>query len=68
MRVQVQHGNVEKALRKLKKKVNEDGRIQECRDRQEYTKPTTRRKKAKAAAKARWRKEVSKTSQPKRLY
>ena len=66
--VEVQDGNVEKALRKFKKKVNNDGKIQEVRARQEFVKPTTKRKLAKGAAKARWRKQLASTQAPKRLY
>ena len=66
--VEVENGNVEKALRKFKKKVNNDGKIQEYRARQEYVKPTTKKKLAQGAAKARWRKKVQSTQMPKRLY
>lgn len=64
--VEVRNGDVNKALRLFKKKVQEAGIIQEVRERQEYVKPTTRRKKAKAAAKARWRKKQEKMNE--RLY
>ena len=40
--------NVDKALRKFKKKILESGLIQEVRDRQEFVKPTTQRKIAKS--------------------
>jgi small subunit ribosomal protein S21 len=52
----VTDGNVEKALRKLKKKVTESGILQEVRDRMEYVKPTTKRKMKKGQARSRWRK------------
>ena len=46
----VHDGNVEKALRKLKKKVQEDRLLINLREREQYTKPTTQRKhKANAA-------------------
>ena len=38
-KVIVQDGNVEKALRKFKKKIAESNLLQEVRDRQEYVKP-----------------------------
>ena len=66
--VEVKDGNAEKALRKFKKKVLESGILNEIRDRQTYEKPTTVRKKKKAAARARWRKELAKTAMPKKLY
>ena len=38
-RVIVQDGNFEKALRKFKKKITDQGLLQEVRDRQEFVKP-----------------------------
>jgi small subunit ribosomal protein S21 len=64
----VQNDNVEKALRKFKKKVLESGLLRELRDREFYEKPTTARKKAKSAAKNRWRKKIDSEALPKRLY
>jgi small subunit ribosomal protein S21 len=61
-------GNVEKAMRKFKKKVLESGLLRELKERETYEKPTTRRKKAKAAAKNRWRKKVASEQLPKKLY
>lgn len=55
--VEVRNGDVTKALRIFKKKVMEAGIIQEVRDRQEYTKPSEKRAKAKAAGRARWMKK-----------
>jgi small subunit ribosomal protein S21 len=61
-------GNVEKALRKFKKKVLESGLLNELREREFYTKPTTARKQAKAAAKRRWKKKLRDESLPKKMY
>jgi small subunit ribosomal protein S21 len=66
--VVVQHDNVEKALRKFKKKVAESGLLQNLRERETYEKPTTRRKKAKAAARRRWKKKLDAEQLPKKLY
>ena len=55
--VEVRNGDFTKALRIFKEKVMEAGIIQEVRDRQEYTKPSEKRAKAKAAGKARWKKK-----------
>ena len=69
LRVDVRNGDVNGALRRFKKLVQQEGIIQEYRERQEYVKPSTQRKKAKAAARARWLKQVSKmelTNPPKR--
>jgi small subunit ribosomal protein S21 len=46
----------------------ESGLLQDLRDRETYEKPTTARKKKKAAAKNRYRKELAKQSLPKKLY
>jgi len=56
--VEVRNGDFTKALRIFKKKVMEAGIIQEVRDRQEYTKPSEKRAKAKAAGRKRWLKKV----------
>lgn len=57
-KVFVKDGNVEKALRKFKKKVQESGLLIELQERQTYTKPSVRKKIAKAVAKKRWQKYV----------
>lgn len=67
-RVQVHDNNVEKALRKLKKKVTDQGLLQEIRDRQEFVKPTIQRKIAKSQAKNRWQKHLHSQSLPPKLY
>jgi len=67
-KVTVTHDNVEKALRKFKKKVTESGLLQELRDREHYEKPTTARKKAKAAARRRWKKKLADEQLPKKMY
>lgn len=66
--VQVKDDNVEKALRKFKKKVAENGILQTLRDKEFYEKPTTARKKAASAAKNRWRKKIASESLPKRMF
>ena len=64
----VKDGNVEKALRKFKKKVQDSGLLDELRSRETYEKPTTERKRKKGAAKARWRKQLRSQQLPKKLY
>jgi len=64
----VNDGNVEKALRKFKKKVQDSGLLQELRDRETYEKPTTARKRKKSAARNRWRKQLAAQTLPKKLY
>ena len=52
--VEVRGGDVIKALRIFKKKVQEEGILQEYKERQHYEKPSAKRKKAKAAGRKRW--------------
>jgi small subunit ribosomal protein S21 len=66
--VLVTDGNVEKALRKFKKKVQESGLLEELRARETYEKPTTERKRKKGAARARWRKQLRSQQLPKKQY
>jgi small subunit ribosomal protein S21 len=64
----VTNDNVEKALRKFKKKVQESGVLQTLRDKETYEKPTTRRKKARNAAVRRWKKRLADEQLPKKLF
>ena len=66
--VLVKDDNIEKALRKFKKKIAESGLLMELRARETYEKPTTTRKRQKAAAKNRWRKQVASQKLPKKLF
>lgn len=61
-------GNVEKALRKFKKKIQNSGLLLELRDRETFVKPTTQRKLKKGAAKSRWKKHLRSQQLPPRLY
>lgn len=61
--VEVRNGDFNYALRKFKKKVQEDGILQTLREKEFYEKPSLKRKKAKAAARARWLKKLSKMDQ-----
>ena len=67
-KVLVQDGNLEKALRKFKKKISDEGLLQEIQDRRFYTKPTEKRKMAKARAKKRWKKVLNSQELPKKLF
>jgi small subunit ribosomal protein S21 len=66
--VYVKDGNVDRALRKFKKKITESGLLDELRAKETYEKPTTERKRKKGAAKARLRKRLRDQSLPKKLY
>ena len=64
----VKDDNVERALRKFKKKIAESGLLNELRDREFYEKPTTERKRKKSSAVNRWNKKVTGQQLPKKLY
>jgi len=66
--VEVKDGNVEKALRKLKKKVNNSKVLMEVREREQFTKPSTKRKLAQGAAKSRWKKYLRQQQLPPKFY
>ena len=66
--VLVTDGNVERALRKFKKKIAESNLINDLRGREFYEKPTTERKRKKSAAKNRWRKKLVDQQLPRKLY
>jgi ribosomal protein S21 len=58
--------NINQSLRKFKKKVEESGKLETLRKKEFYEKPTTERKRAKGAAKARLRKKLEKEALPTR--
>ena len=64
----VTDGNVEKALRKFKKKIQTSVRLNDLRLKEFYVKPTTERKLKRSAAKNRWRKQLADQALPKKLY
>tara|TARA_B100001939_G_scaffold46200_1_gene35740 strand:- start:2045 stop:2311 length:267 start_codon:yes stop_codon:yes gene_type:complete len=48
--VQVRNGNIQKALKIFKRRIDESGHLQLLRTKQQYTKPTTVRRKQKQNA------------------
>lgn len=60
MQVEVRNNDVNRALRKLKKKLADDGLMQELRQREFYESKGTRRRKAKEAAIRRYKKQRAK--------
>lgn len=67
-RVEVRDGNVEKALRKFKKKIQESGLLFELKEREQYIKPTTQRKLKASAAKKRWQKYLRSQQLPPKQF
>jgi len=66
--VYVRNDNVEQAIRKFKKKIQNNGLMLDLRAKEFYEKPTAVRKRKKAQAKARWRKQLQSQQLPKKLY
>jgi small subunit ribosomal protein S21 len=60
--------NINQALRRFKRKIEDCGILEDLRKKEFYEKPTTARKKAKGAAVSRWRKKLEKDQLPKKLY
>jgi len=63
-----EHENINQALRRFKKKIEESGLLDKLRQKEFYEKPTTERKRKKGAAKARWRKKLRDAQLPKKMY
>jgi len=58
--VQVRNGNLEQAMRVLKRKVQKEGLIKELRDRQHYKKPSEKRQEKIKEARKNWLKKQKK--------
>ena len=63
-----EHENINQALRRFKKKVEESGILDTLRKKEFYEKPTTTRKRKKSAAKARWQKKLREQQLPPKLF
>jgi small subunit ribosomal protein S21 len=59
---------IDRALRKFKNKISDSKLLDVLREKEFYTKPTTKRKKAKSAAKARWKKYLRDQQLPPKNY
>jgi small subunit ribosomal protein S21 len=60
--------DVGRALRRFKKKVEENGILDDLRKKEFYEKPTTKRKRKKAAGIQRYKKKLEKEQLPKKMY
>ena len=60
--------NINQALRRFKKKIDDSGLLEELRAREFYEKPTTERKRKAGAAKARWNKKLRENELPKKMF
>jgi small subunit ribosomal protein S21 len=64
----VVNDNVDQALRKFKKKINDSGVLKDLQAREAYEKPSITRKIKAKAARNRWRRKLSSDTVPKKLY
>ena len=60
--------NINQALRRFKRKIEDAGTLDTLRSKEFYEKPTTERKRKKGAAKARWNKKLRDQQLPPKLY
>jgi len=60
--------NINQALRRFKKKIEESGILDTLRAKEFYEKPTTARKRKKAAAVSRWKKKLREQQLPQKMY
>jgi len=60
--------NINQALRRFKRKVEDSGLLDTLRAKEFYEKPTTKRKRKKSAAVNRYNKKLEKEQLPKKLY
>lgn len=60
--------NINMALRRFKRKIEEAGTLDVLRAKEFYEKPTTERKRKKGAAKARWKKKLRDAQLPQKMY
>lgn len=63
-----EHENINQALKRFKKKIDESGLLEDLRNREAYLKPSIKRKKAASSAKARWQKKLKEQQLPPKLY
>jgi small subunit ribosomal protein S21 len=66
--IEVKGENINIALRKFKKKVDESNKLVEVIKKEFYEKPTTERKRKQSAAKSRWLKKLKEESLPKKNF
>ena len=60
--------DVNRALRKLKNKIEDGGKLKDLQKKEFYEKPTTTRKRKAGAAKARWKKKLREQQLPPKLF
>jgi small subunit ribosomal protein S21 len=66
--VLVQDNNIERSLRKFKKKILSSNVLNDLRAKEFYEKPTAKKKRKRAAAVNRWNKTLAEQALPKKMY
>lgn len=62
------HENINQALRRFKRKVEDAGTLDSLRKKESYEKPTTARKRKAGAAKSRWKKKLRDQQLPQKMF
>ena len=60
--------DINRALKKLKNKVEESNKLKDLQKKEFYEKPTTARKRKAGAARARWQKKLREQQLPKKMF
>ena len=63
-----EHENINQALKRFKRKIEDSKVLETLRQKESYEKPTTIRKRKASAAKARWKKKLRDQQLPERMY
>lgn len=60
--------DINRALKKLKNKIEESGKLKDLQRKEFYEKPTSAKKRKAGAAKARWQKKLREQQLPKKMF
>jgi small subunit ribosomal protein S21 len=60
--------DINRALKKLKNKIEEGGKLKDLQKKEFYEKPTTAKKRKAGAARARWQKKLRDQQLPKKMF
>lgn len=66
--VEVKDGNINSALKKFKRKMDDSNKLIDLVRKTAYEKPTEERKRKKSSARNRWLKKLASDSLPKKLF
>jgi small subunit ribosomal protein S21 len=63
-----EHENINQALKRFKRKIEDSKLLETLRQKESYEKPTSVRKRKSSAAKARWKKKLREQQLPQKFY